>query len=242
MKIKCLLLPLFLLALATAFHAQSVRVTAKKVTYTRPKPEQDFKKTFTVEYPQVRAATPALSRKIEAAISYTRNNNLNIKEELNEFQWLEEAGYEVSYNKNNLLDITLSMSGSAAYPSVFSKTVVVDLKTGNRVRPIDVFTNLPKLAAEVRKAQLAEIKKAQGDYKKDPDAADFDGKEYFDSAKFTAKELSEFSVSDKGVTFLYEYGFPHVALALQPDGRYFFSWVELKSFIKPGGLFAQFVR
>ncbi|MEP6847432.1 MAG: hypothetical protein ABI999_01160 [Acidobacteriota bacterium] len=49
-------------------------------------------------------------------------------------------------------------------------------------------------------------------------------------------------MSDTGITILYDYQFPHVALAVQPDGRYFFTWQQLKPFIKQGGLLHQFVR
>lgn len=66
------------------------------------------------------------------------------------------------------MDITLSVSGSGAYPSTFSKTVIVNEKTGNLVRPVDVFTNLPELAAKVRKAPQAEIQKAEQDYNERP--------------------------------------------------------------------------
>lgn len=240
MKLKVICSLLLALATATAAFAQSVVITPKKVTYKRPKPLTDFKKTFTVNYPKVKAATPALSRRIETTISYVKVNDLNIQDEINEIQWLEEADYTVNYNKNGMLDITLSLSGTGAYPSVFSKTVVVDLKTGRRIRPVDIFTNLSGLAAKIKLMQRAEIRKARDDYKKDPETADFDGAEYFGSADFTVKNLEEFSVSDDGITFIYDYGFPHVVLALQPDGRYLLSWTELKPYIKPGGLLAKF--
>jgi hypothetical protein len=242
MKRKILPGLFFLLALSSVCFAQGVTITSRKVTYKRPKPSMDFKKSFTVNYPKVKAATPALARKIETTISYARVSNLNVQEEINEIQWLEEADFIVNYNKNGILDITLSLSGAGAYPSTFNKTVVVDLKTGNRLRPADVFTNLAGLAAKLKKMQQAEIKKAREDYKKNPDAADFDGSPYLDEADFTSKNLEEFSVSDRGVTFIYEYGFPHVALALQPDGRFFLDWTELKPYIKPGGLLARFIR
>lgn len=77
---------------------------------------------------------------------------------------------------------------------------------------------------------------------KDPESKDFDGSEYFGRATFTAQELENFSVGDKGITFKYDYEFPHVALALQPDGAYFYSWAELKPFIKRGGLIERFIR
>ena len=241
MKNKIALALFLVFAFSSACFAQNVLITPKKVIYHRPKPTAEYKKSFVITYPQVRAATPALSRKIEDTISYKKALTITVKDEMDEYQWLETASYEVNYNKNGILDITLSAEGSAAYPSSFSKTLVVNLKTGSRVRPPDVFTNLAALAAKVRRAQLAEIKKARADYKKDPESADFDGSEYFDNAKFGIKELSDFSVSDKGVTFDYNYGFPHIVQALQPVGSFFYSWAQIKPFIKRGGLLARFV-
>ena len=240
MKLKSLFSLLFVIVFSTFAFSQSVVITPKKVTYKRPKPISEYKKLFTVTYPKVKAATPALSKKIETAISYEKNNNLDIKDEINDTQWLEDASYTVNYNKHNVLDITLTSEGSGAYPSTFNKTVVVDLKTGNKVKPIDVFTNLSGLAAMCKKAQQAEIKKAIIDIKKEnPDEEN--PADLFKESNFTVKNLDEFSVNDKGVTFIYDYGFPHVIQALQPDGQYFFTWAQLKPYIKRGGLLEQFV-
>lgn len=233
---------LLILAFSFTAFAQSVTITPRKITYKRPKPIADFKKTFTVNYPKVKAATPALSRKIESAISYEKVSGLNIEEEKSEIQWLEEADYEVGYNKNGILTITLSVSGTGAYPSVFSKTVVVDLKTGNRATPSNVFTNLERLVVKAKAKQKAEIEKTIKEIKSDPANKDYENFDFFDNADFTVENLEEFAVNDRGVTFIYDYGFPHVIKALEPEGRYFFSWAELKPFIKPGGLLAKFVR
>jgi hypothetical protein len=239
---KNLFIFILLLIFAPAAFAQTVVITPKKTVYRRPKPMVDFKKSFTVTRPQVRGLSAALNKKVETVISFEKTSAFNLKEEISEIQWLEEASYEVNYNKNGILDITNTMSGSGAYPSDFQKTVVVNLKTGNQVRPADVFTNLGALAAKVKKSQQAEMKTATEEYKKDPETADFDGSEYFREANFTVKNLNEFTVSDKGVTFIYDYGFPHVVQALQPSGRFFYSWAELKSFVRRDGLFGRFVR
>lgn len=242
MKTKSPFALFFVFLLSSFAFAQSVVITPRKTVYERPKPKMDFKKSFTVTRPQVKAATPALSKKIEREISYEKNTNFNLREELTDYQWLEEADYEVKYNKNGLLDTVLFSHGSAAYPSSIVKEIVVDLKTGKRVRPIDVFINLPGLAASVRKMQQAEMRRARAEYKKELELTDFDGGEYFARAKFTAPELAEFSISDQGITFLYDYGFPRILLPAQPDGRYFFAWAKLKPFIKRGGLLARFIH
>src|SRR5258705_4613307 len=126
MKTRILLAVIFIAALTIVGYGQSVVITGKKVTYKRPKPIQDFKKTFTINYPKVKASTPALSKKIEAAISYSSVLKLNLREELRDTQWLEEADYEVGYNKNGVLSIALSMNGTAAYPDGTTKFAVVD--------------------------------------------------------------------------------------------------------------------
>jgi hypothetical protein len=233
---------ILLLTFAPLAFAQSVVITPKKVVYKRPKPVEDYKKSFTVIYPKVKGVSAALARKIESAISYEKVFELNIDEEINEIQWLYEAFYKVNYNKFGILDITLTVSGSGAYPEEMSKTVVVDLKTGARVKAADIFTNLEKLAATVKKMQQAEMKKANAEYKRDPNAENFDSTEYFREVDFKTENLDEFTVSAKGVTFIYDYDFPHVVRALQPDGRYFLSWTALKPYIKRGGLLARFVR
>jgi hypothetical protein len=120
--------------------------------------------------------------------------------------------------------------------------VVVDLKTGKRVTPLDVFINLERLAAKAKDKQAAEVEKSLKQIESDPANKEYLDFDFFENTNFTVENLEKFAVSDKGVTFIYDYGFPHVIFALQPEGRYFFSWAQLKPFIKPGGLLAKFIR
>lgn len=242
MKIKILFLTAFVTIAASATLGQSVVITGKKVTYTRPKPPSEYKKTFTINYPKVKAATPALSRKIEAAISYRSILGLNLQEELTTVQWLDEADYQIVYNKNGVLCIDLTMSGSAAYPDGVTKTAVVDLRKGTLIKTSDVFTDLQGLAAMVRKAQKKEIEEGIAEIKKDPDLKDQDPADLFKEADFRRKDLEGYSVNEKGVTFKYDYGFPHVIQALQPDGNFFFPWEQLRPFLVPDGLLARLAR
>lgn len=242
MKIKILLLFTLVFVFSTITFAQSAVITSKKITYKRLKPLMDFKKTFTVNYPKVKAANAVLSKKIETAISYEKNFEFSLKEEMGEIQWLEEADYTVGYNKNGVLSINLFITGSGAYPSSSNKNVVVDLKTGNNVRTANVFTNLNGLVAKIRTMQKEEIKEAIKVIKEDPDYKDENTDELFQNKDFKIADLEGFSLDDKGVIFKYDYGFPHVIQALQPDGTYFFSWAQLKPFIKPAGLLGRFIR
>jgi hypothetical protein len=241
MKIKFLVALFFVIAFTSLAFSQTVVLTPKKVIYKRPKPLSQYKKSFSVIRPKVSGVTPTIARKIETAISYEKNFDFSVKDEIGEIQWLEEASYAVDYNKNGILGITLSVMGSGAYPSESSKPVIVNLKTGEKVSAKDVFIKLSELAAKGKQTQKIEIKKGIAEIKKEnPDEEN--PATLFENADFTVKNLEQFSVSDKGVTFWYDYGFPHVIQAWQPEGRHFFSWAQLKPFIKPDGLLGKFVR
>lgn len=242
MKSKSLLLLFILFAFSSLAFAQSVVITSKKTTYKRPKPLMDFKKTFTVNRPIVKASTPALSAKIQNAVSYEKVMGFNLKEEQTEIQWLEEADYEVNYNKNGILNIWLSMMGTGAYPSSNNESVVVNTKTGTVVKAADVFTNLQGLVKLVKKYQDQEVKAGIEEIKKEKDYNEPNPETLFENTTFEVSNLDGFSVSDEGVTFNYDYGFPHVIQALEPSGSYMIKWKDLKPFIKPAGLFGQFAK
>jgi hypothetical protein len=239
MKIKPILLVVALGLTAIAGAAQSIVITPKKTIYRRPKPQIDFKRTFTVRRPVAKAATPALSKKITAAISPEKVLALNVREEMSEYQWLEEADYKVLFNQNGVLCVELWMVGTAAYPDSVTKRVVIDAATGSVVRPADVFQKLSSLAQLVKKTQAAEVATATKEIKSDPDARPED---LFSETNFTEKDFDQFSVTAKGVTFYYDYGFPHVLEALQPSGEYHYSWAQIKPFVRTDGLLARFVR
>jgi len=238
---KLLLLGLVITLSAGAVAAQSVVITPKKTTYTRPRPITEFKKNFAIIYPRVKAPTPALSRRIENAISYQNVLGVNFREEMREVQWLEEADFEVNYNSRGLLCITLFVSGSSAYASGVSKTVVVDLKTGSRISAAAAFVNVQSLAAVVKRKQISEFESAIIELRKNPDLDGEDPKQLFTNTNFNIEDLDHFLIDQTGVTFIFDYGFPHVIEALEPSGRFKFCWSEIAQFVKPGGPLAKFL-
>jgi hypothetical protein len=231
---------LILAAFSIVGFAQ-IKITSKKVAYNRPKTvENEYKRKFEINYPIVAGAN---GKKIEAILNYEKTFEFKLADQTKgEETWLDSCDFTVNYNKNNVLDVSLFMEGSGAYPSTTTKYLVVNAKTGTRVKPADVFIKQDDLATMIKKAQKAEMKKANADYLKDPDAKDFSGNEYFSRADFKAENLWAFTVGDKGITFRYNYEFPHVALALEPSGDYFYTWKQLKPYIKTDGLFAQFAK
>jgi len=220
-----------------------VLIQPRKVVLLRSgRVARDFpeRKRAIVRYPIVRGLS-------DAAVLRRIQNTLAIKnvfdsslEEYRQDGWLSEFDYKINYNKNYLLDITFSQSGMGAYPDTQTKHFLINLKSGLVIKAADIFNpdSLATLATMVHQKLKAEtreiIKEVEVD--KDSDADQKSSlKEQLDQLKFDVENLDEFSVRDKGVTFLYDAGFPHVIQALQPDGRYFFSYTELRPYIKRNG-------
>jgi len=221
---------------------QSVVITSKLITYTRPKPSSDSKITFTVNYPRIKGKSTKLTRKIEDSISYRKVLSFKAEDEMGEYQWLEEADFQVVYNEKWILSIYLSMNGIGAHPTSFGKNAVVDLRTGNRVRVNDVFTKPDELTAQIRKIQQDEITDSTKEIKEQKDYGEVDTQKLFQHTEFKKIHLADFSVQKDGIIFHYDHGFPYYLRAFEPGGNYFLSWKELKPFIKKDGLFGKFVK
>jgi hypothetical protein len=154
--------------------------------------------------------------------------------------WLSEFDYKVNYNRNFILDITFMQDGVGAYPDTHTKHFAINLRNGELIKATDAFhsSSLDELAALVDRKLQAENQETIRDSGSDRETAE----DLLKDLKFKASDLNEFSVSDKGVTFLYDAGFPHAVQALQPVGQYFFSFAELKSYIKRDGPLGIFIR
>jgi hypothetical protein len=196
------------------------------------------KKRATVSYPVIKGGlnNPAVLSKVRALLQIKNIFDTSLAEYRAD-TWLQEFDYTVNYNKNFILDITFEQSGSGAYPDTQRKHLAINLKTGRQIKAADIFKHdsLDKLAALVNKKLQAEIKETLGEVAqdKDYDAEEKKGiSEMFENLKFEAKDLDNLSINDKGITFLYDAGFPHVAQALQPVGEYFFSYAELAPYLK----------
>jgi hypothetical protein len=222
-----------------AASSDRVLIEPKTVTLVRGKKGQEYPnyKEAIVKYPQVAGLTdPAVLQKVQTAISLKSVMGQSLDELRAEFQdtwWLSEIDYTVNYNQNALLDLTFTISGVGAYPSAYDKHRLVSLKTGKLLKESDVFKrqSFGTIAVMVDKAMQAEMKAAIA--KGNQDGADI--RDQLSNRRFQIRNLNSFSISDKGITFLYNFDFPHVILALQPSGRYFFSYDQLKAYIKPDG-------
>ena len=209
---------------------------------------KDFpdKKRATVTYPVVSGLKDQqVLRRVQAILQVKNVFDSSIAEYRDD-NWLEEFSYKVNYNKNNILDITFTQDGSGAYPDTQARHFAINLKNGKAIKASDVFiaSSLPTLRTMLEgklQGELKEILESLKDSKSDPEDLRI-ATEAQEPQGYTIENLEEFEVSAKGITFLYDAGYPHVIQAFAPIGRYFFSYSELKPFIKRDGPLGQFVQ
>jgi hypothetical protein len=208
------------------------------------------------DFPEKRRATikfPVISGLGDASVLRKVQSILQIKNvfgtwvaEYRENNWLEEFDYKVNYNQNQILDITFSESGSGAYPDSHTKHFAINLRNGTVIKATDAFVpnklgSLTGLVKAKFQAELAQILKDLAESKSDPEDIRI-AKEAQEALEFKLSDIDDFSIGDKGVTFLYDAGYPHAIQAFEPAGEYFFSNSELKSYIKRDGPLGQFIH
>lgn len=208
---------------------------------------KDFpnKKRATVTYPVVSGLKDAsVLRRVQAILQVKNVFDSSIAE-YRDGNWLTEFSYKVNYNKNSILDITFTQDGVGAYPDTQTRHFAINLKNGRIIKASDVFitSSLPTLRTMLDgnlQSELKKILESLKDSKRDPEDVRI-ASEAQEALDYKTENLDDFEVGAKGVTFLYDAGYPHVIRAFEPNGRYFFRYSELKPFIKRDGLLGQFV-
>jgi hypothetical protein len=237
-------LPILLVAVLGTVAAQDhVIVQPKRVVITRTgKAVRDFpeRRKAIVRYPIVRGLTDAtVLRRLQNTLALKNVSGSTLAEYRRE-PGLLSFDYKVNYNKNYLLDITFTDETEGAYPETHTKHFLISLKNGKVIKAAEAFNPeslaaLARMADKKLKDEIKELLQAnEEDKSSDADQKSM-VKDQLSELKFVVKNLDEFAVSDKGVTFLYDAGFPHVIRALQPTGEYFFSYAELRPQIRRNG-------
>jgi hypothetical protein len=210
---------------------------------------RDFpsKRRAVINYPVVSGiADREVLRKVRALLDLKNVFETSL-EEYREDGWLTELTYRVNYNRNNILDITFTEEGAGAYPDTHEKHFAINLRTGEVIKAADAFEAeaFPRLvemaSAKLRAEAAAQLAAAA----KEGDAGrgeDDPLRQQLRELTFGRENLDDFEVSDRGVTFLYDAGFPHVIQAYEPEGRYFFSYAQLRRYVRRGGPLGTFVK
>lgn len=159
--------------------------------------------------------------------------------------WLEDVNYTINYNKNGLVDADFAINGCGAYPDGSISHILIDLKTASAVTAKNAFitSSLPKLKSLIKAKMQSEVSSTLKEFEKSPEELESLKEQFAEKPVAVSDDvINNFSVSDKGLTFTHDWNFPHVVQALEPDGKYFFSFADLKPFILTTGPLGQFVR
>ncbi len=191
---------------------------------------------------------PTVLRKVRAALDLKNVFQTSLAE-YRQDAWLEELDFKVNYNKRHILDISFWQSGTGAYPDTHYAHFVISLRTGDVLKASDVFEGgalyaLAGMAHEKLQAEVAEqVKVVEQDKELSADRDSLDSiKGDLSRLSFSVEHLDNFMVGDAGVTFLYDAGFPHAIQAIQPDGRYFFTYAQLAPYVRRDGPLGAFVK
>lgn len=204
------------------------------------------RKRATVVYPVVSGLSEPVLRRIRSLFDFKNIFDYSLQE-YREDAWLSEFDFTVNFNSNYLLDMTFTQWGVAAYPDDQTKHFLINLKNGNVIKAADAFDSarldeLAKLVDAKLQQELRKLEKENTEIDSKDLEAQAMGREAYEVLKFEPQNLEDFSVNARGITFLYDAGFPHAIKAFEPSGRYFFSYLQLKPFIKLDGPLGQFVR
>jgi len=183
-----------------------------------------------------RSRDAAALRKLNRALSVGAIYHPGQGGKLTEDYWLNEIDYVLNYNKHSILAITFSISGKGVFPEILIEQKLLNLKTGDPIRAIDVFApkTLRSLAALIDKNFQAECKYWRREGEKVGLA------NVLQDVHFNVKNLDNFIVGEKGLTFRVEYGFPHSIKGAEPLGLFFYPYSALRPYVRRNGLLAPF--
>ena len=218
----------------------SAMIQPKMLTFTRGtrgQEESGYKQAM-VAYPVItNGPNPAVLKQVQNSIALKQVLGESIEEIEADFKrggWLSQLSYTVDYNKNSIVQFTYTRMGSSAYPSTFRNYVAVDLQTGQIITAADLFSQggLPKVVDLLNQVMQKRVQKTIAEKKSEyPDMTSrLAGK------KFNPKELNDFIIGENGITFVYDFGFPHVAKVLEPNSQFFLSYAQLRPYFKAVGL------
>lgn len=216
-------------------------VIRRSAAVTKHAPDR---KTAVIVLPTVSGLSdPVVLARVRSQLEIKKAFNSTLQE-YREDTWLSDLGYKVNYNADYLLDITFTQDGLGAYPDTHEHHILINLRNGARVRAADVFeaTKIDALVELVNRELQRELQKLLSEniagLQHDDERQVL--RDAYGHLNFDRLNLDEFSVSKTGVTFLFDAAFPHVMKALEPQGRYFFSYKTLNDYIRRDGPLGRF--
>jgi hypothetical protein len=192
--------------------------------------------------------SPTAAEKIKEALSLEVLEGMGA-EEIRE--WEAQTGicqgfcghsFDTIYDRHCIFSIKRMAEYNGAYPTEVWTYHHFDKRTGNKLKATDLFieSKLDSIVAECNEAIAITIESDRKEVAAE-DLAEFD--ELIQSRPpFTKENLNEFYISKYGITFVYDFEFPHVRWDLEPSGELFVLDETMRGWIKPNGPLAFLMK
>lgn len=140
------------------------------------------------------------------------------------------ADYVVNYDAGGILDITITTEFVGAYPSTGRHYFCFDTSTGERLGAADLLD--PRRTDELVAILDAMLQERIGEAVREcVECANGLPRELYMGHGFSTDDLDCFTVTEDGMWFHYDFGFPHVVEAAEPDGELFLPAGEITPFL-----------
>ena len=128
------------------------------------------------------------------------------------------SSFAVNWMSPKHLDLTITVETLGAYPSQMVFNFLFNLETGEEVSAEDLF--MEQRVTELVKLCDHELQNRITD-------------EIEDEFTFNETNLNQLGMRRGGIVFHYDFNFPHINAAMEPNGELFFSWDDINEFLLP---------
>jgi hypothetical protein len=158
-----------------------------------------------------------------------------------EYSGIGSMGFFSTYDKNNIISLSFWIETYGAYPDEINFVKNINIKTGDIIDIKDIIdSNKNPLLVNALNIKLqntiTDALKEDACTSSILDQFEF-GKTYNpDYGKVTEKDLASFKIISTGMEFFYDFGFPHVVKACEPNIPIVLTFEELKNYALTDGL------
>ncbi|MBI2731025.1 MAG: hypothetical protein HYX40_09780 [Sphingobacteriales bacterium] len=238
---------IFLLPLSFFFYNAFTQTASFKEIRMRPNPKYYKTSDITIIYPLISTKNSKTDQLINNSIRTAIIGEEDVKGSLKaallhmSADGTTDLSYEITYNKNWVLSLTIYSQGCGAYCSSSYNYLNFDLKTGKEIEAGDLIIKEKKDSLE--KIILAKKTNSLSNYKKEElsmlnndeiDTATYEWAiQEVDSVCIKEISLQNFVISKNNIEFKSDCDFPHIIKSQEPFLELKFSLVFLKSFLAP---------
>ncbi|MCD4793066.1 MAG: hypothetical protein K8R54_07540 [Bacteroidales bacterium] len=198
---------------------------------------------YDAPYPEFECDNKALQKRLLYKLSSGAITGTSVEELREQIKSNEETGmidgfvessYTIEYNKNCIISISTNIVTGGAHFYYSSGVYNVDLHSGMDIEITDIIKeekliDLVTLCNNILQEKIQNQIK-ENDFSKAPEIIDM-----LESCYFGTYTLLQFYITEGVLNFNYDFDFPHVYKAAEPDGHISVPFKDIKDYIKPDG-------